>query len=123
LRNKIESKLEEILGYKVTVILRTGIDLQEVVKRNPFVGHVEDTELYVTFLSNEPAAEAVDALASYKNSVDNFSVIGREVYLWCRRGYGRSLFSNRFLEQKLSVLATTRNWKTVNKIISMINRE
>lgn len=32
----IEKKLEEVLGYNVTAILRTVSELEEVTKQNPF---------------------------------------------------------------------------------------
>jgi uncharacterized protein (DUF1697 family) len=31
-------------------------------------------------------------------------------------GYGRSKLSNAFLEERLGVAATTRNWKTVGRL-------
>ncbi len=123
LQNKIESKLEEVLGYTVTAIIRTASELDEVIQRNPFAGTVDDGMLYVTFLSKEPSAEEIDRLASHKSDVDDFRLLNREVYLVCRKGYGRSVFSNSFLENKLGVLATTRNWQTVNRIASMIRDE
>lgn len=125
LKERTESKLKEALGYEVTVMIRTLSELEAVIKQNPFAKSedLEDGKLYVTFLSKVPTAETVDVLASYKNNVDDVCVLNREVYLLCRKGYGRTLFSNHFLETKLGVLATTRNWTTVNKIASMARRE
>ncbi len=38
------------------------------------------------------------------------------VYTVCSKNYGKLVFSNNFLEKKLSVNATTRNLATMNKI-------
>ena len=45
-----------------------------------------------------------------------FSDSQEEVYLFCPDGYGRTRLSNSFFEKKLGVVATTRNWNTVNKL-------
>ena len=46
-------------------------------------------------------------------------VFGREIYLYCPHGYGDTKLSNANIERKLSVGATTRNWKTVNTLLAM----
>lgn len=117
---KIEAELESVLGYKVTSIIRTADELEKVIKQNPFSTSEGFEKQYVTFLHGEPAAEAVDRLMSYKNDVDDFCIINREVFLLCGKGYGKTKFSNHFLESKLDVLATTRNWKTINKVLNMM---
>ncbi|MFB9758893.1 DUF1697 domain-containing protein [Ectobacillus funiculus] len=117
---KIETELENVLGYKVTSIIRTADELEEIIKQNPFSASEDVEKQYVTFLHREPTVEAGDRLMSYKNDVDDFCVTHREVFLLCGKGYGKTKFSNHFLESKLDVLATTRNWKTVNKILNMI---
>ncbi|WP_144940250.1 DUF1697 domain-containing protein [Paenibacillus sp. 32O-W] len=119
--HKIESRLKETLGYEVTVVLRTMEELEEVVERNPYdlPSLTPDEKVYVSFLSGEPAQEAKDRLLSYKNEIDDYRLRTREVYILCRKGYGKSLFSNNFLEKKLGLAATTRNWATVNKLVAM----
>jgi uncharacterized protein (DUF1697 family) len=49
-------------------------------------------------------------------------VVGRDVYLFCPEGYGRTKLSNAFFEKHLSSEATTRNWKTVTTLVSMAKR-
>jgi uncharacterized protein (DUF1697 family) len=58
-------------------------------------------------------------LAAVKNDVDEIRLLGSEVYILCRNGYGKTLFSNTFIEKKLMVSATTRNWATVEKLFSL----
>ncbi|MEK8107898.1 hypothetical protein NKG94_28095 [Micromonospora sp. M12] len=50
----------------------------------------------------------------------SFTVTGREVFLhFVDGGYGRSRFTNAYLEKKLGVVATTRNWKSVRALAEM----
>ncbi|MCP1305721.1 hypothetical protein [Paenibacillus tyrfis] len=69
-----------------------------------------------------PTAEAIAHFESYNNDVDDFRVLNREVYILSWKGYGKSLFSNNFVEKKLKVAATTRNWETVNKLSDLSRR-
>ena len=50
---------------------------------------------------------------------DEHVVRGREVYLRCPNGYGRSKLGNAFLEQALGTTATTRNWTTVGTLLEL----
>ncbi|RED66198.1 DUF1697 domain-containing protein [Cohnella lupini] len=116
----IEQAIEKSF-FQVTVVLRTVKELEEVVSDTPYrVTDLAETDsLYVTFLAENPSAEAIDRCYSFKNEVDEFTIVDREVYILIHKSYGTSKFSNNFLESKLKVKATTRNWATVNKLISM----
>ena len=50
---------------------------------------------------------------------DEFRLLGREVYLHCPNGYGKTKINNAFFERTLGVSATTRNWKTVTTLATM----
>ncbi|MDB5054587.1 MAG: hypothetical protein JWM44_2637 [Bacilli bacterium] len=117
----IESKLKDVLGYQVPVIVRTLDELEGIIRQTPFpLNEISENEkLYVSFLSKGPTAEAIEKLLSYKNDIDDFRVLNREVYILCRKGYGNTLYSNTFLEKKLGVTSTSRNWETINKIITI----
>lgn len=118
---KLQLQIDQEFGFDVPVIVRTADELEAVLERNPFEEEVkkEAGKLYVTLLADLPPAEAVAALESLQTEVDLFRVIGREVYILCRESYGRSQFSNNFLEKKLKLAATTRNWATMNKLVQM----
>jgi uncharacterized protein (DUF1697 family) len=59
---------------------------------------------------------------SRDNFGDEFIICDREIYLFCPHGYGKTKFSNTFFEKRLSILATTRNWKTVNALYEIAER-
>jgi uncharacterized protein (DUF1697 family) len=58
------------------------------------------------------------ALDTYAGEGEEFHINGREVYI-LTGGYADTKFSNTFIEKKLRVAATTRNWATVNKVIEL----
>jgi uncharacterized protein (DUF1697 family) len=73
----------------------------------------------VTFFSAGPGRDSLKALEGVKSGRDRFAVIGKEAYLFCPDGYGRTKYSNDFFERKLGLSATTRNWNTVNRLLEM----
>jgi uncharacterized protein (DUF1697 family) len=114
---QIESKINEIYGFQVPVIIRTADDLAKIIASNPF--KTESTEnLYVTFLSNLPNSNHLEKLTELNYLPDEFIVIEKDIYLNVS-SYGTTKLSNSFFENKLKVTATTRNWNTVNKLLAI----
>lgn len=118
--NKIETKLLKSLGYEVKTFLKTHPDLETVIKKNPFKKYPEDMGLHVSFLSGKPDEELVKLLLALQTEFEQFRFTNTEAYILVRKGaYGETKFSNTFLEKKLKLHATTRNWATVNKMLEM----
>jgi uncharacterized protein (DUF1697 family) len=112
--------IEAALGTKVPVLLRTSDELAEIVDANPFISRGEDPKtLHVTFLGAVPLTAAVKVASQKKSDDDEFVVIGRQVYLSCPNGYGRTKLTNTFFEKSLGSEATTRNWATVTELADM----
>lgn len=114
----IEKKISRDLGLNVTVLLRTKTQLARVLAGNPFSGR-EPAKLHVTFLAATPDRRLVRGLDPTRAKPDEFRVAGREIYLHCPNGYGRSKLTNAYFEKQLGVAATTRNWKTVTKLAEL----
>lgn len=125
LERKIESSLEQALGYEVATFLRTTEELAAVARHEPFAAAeiaAEGNALYVAFLSDEPGEEATRKLLSFANEVDDFHVNGREVYMLNRKKIGESKFSGALLERTLGAQATVRNSTTVRKLAAKYSR-
>lgn len=121
LASRIEIGIQQSFGYQVPVFIRDEAELQQIKVSNPFL-HQEGTvldRLYVTFLAAPLAQHSLVDLEVPAQSNDEFRVIGREIYLHCPGGYGRTTLSNNFFEKKLGKLATTRNWKTVTALCDL----
>ena len=113
----IERALEERFGHPIKVVLRTHAELCSVLDHNPLGGGGRDpARLHVTFLADRPAKSLVTALDPDAFGPDEFRVVGREVYVHCPDGYGRTKITNTFFERALAVVATTRNLKTVGEL-------
>ena|ERR1022692_1828523 len=115
--SKIEKEVKDHFGFRVAVIIRTKDELRRLVEGVPFKGR--DDKFHVTFLSATPDRFQVEEIQAVKDKAEEFSISGKDIYLFCPNGYGRTRLSNAFFERKLKVSATTRNWRTVNALLSM----
>src|SRR5438552_2653027 len=117
LENTIQGRIDAELGLSVRVVVRSRDDLRRIVEKNPFLAERKDpATLHVTFLADKPSAARLRDVDPRVGEPDEFRVEGREVYLCCPNGYGRTKLNNVFFEKKLGVTATTRNWKTVTTL-------
>jgi uncharacterized protein (DUF1697 family) len=120
LTRAIERRIARDLGLDVAVILRSSTQLARIVGANPFARKErEPTRLHVTFLAETPPGAAARELSSGDFAPDALHVQGKEVYLHTPQGYGRTKLNGAFFEQKLGVVATTRNWRTVTKLAEL----
>ncbi|WP_159882004.1 DUF1697 domain-containing protein [Paenibacillus puerhi] len=121
LHKRIEKGIEATFGYQVPVVVRTVGDLERILTGCPFPADslASGESLYVALLAQSPSEEGVQRLLACSSEIDEYRLAGDEVYILCRQGLGKSMFSNNFLEKKLKVAATTRNWQTMNKLAAL----
>jgi uncharacterized protein (DUF1697 family) len=117
----IERKISTDFGFSVPVLVRSAKEMEKVVERNPFISDsaIDPSKLHVTFLSDAAPKKAIEQLEPLITKPEQFRIIGREIYLYCPNGYSNTKLSNAAIEKKLSLGATTRNWKTVNTLLAM----
>jgi uncharacterized protein (DUF1697 family) len=116
----VEKAIARDLGLKVTVLVRTKVQLAKVVANNPFAEKAnEQAKLHVAFLADAPSRARIRELDPAYGRPDEFRVAGREIYLYYPNGYGRTKINNAYFEKMLGVAATTRNWNTVTKLADL----
>ena len=91
--------------------------MQQVVKDNPFP-NAATSELHVGFMARQPGKQSVAGLDGEPYRPDEFVVRGSEVYLRLPNGMGRSKLPP-YLDRRLKVPTTYRNWKTIAKLIEL----
>jgi len=121
---KIETAIFEKYAFEVPVIIRTKEEIQEIINSNPFLNEdsINPEKLHVTFLSKKPLTINLNSIEPLNYLPDRFRMAGREIFLHCPVNYGETKLSNKFFESKLKVSATTRNWKTVNRLFEMLTQ-
>jgi uncharacterized protein (DUF1697 family) len=118
LESKIETYLQEKLGYAVATMIRSTAELAQVAAYRPFSEaelNGDGNALYVAFLRDTPAHEAQQKMLAMRTAVDEFHFNGREMYWLCRTKFNDSMFKGN-LEKILGMSVTVRNSTTIRKM-------
>ncbi len=117
----ISSKIEFEFGLEVPVIVLNTTMLKIIIENNPFPKEKnKDTKfLHVTFLSGRSAGFDEESIIEKKQPGEEIVFTSEAVYLFCPNGYGKTKLNNNFLESRLKVKATTRNWKTTTELLKL----
>ncbi len=118
---RISRAIAEYSGYEIPVVLRTIEQLRNAIRSNPFLdaGAAADA-LHILFLAGSPERHRVDSLDPNRSRPDAFAVRGQEIYLYLPNGVARTKLTNDYFDSKLSTMSTGRNWRTVNKLLEMM---
>ncbi len=118
----VTASIKEQFGYSIPVVTRTASEFEGIVQANPFaeIG-AEANKLHVMFLADLPDSARVEALDPDRSPGDEFAVLGREVFLHCPNGVARTKLTNAYFDSSLSTTSTSRNWRTVGKLLEMAN--
>lgn len=120
---RIERRIEKQLSLRVPVVLRSAAELAAVAARNPFLAAGADPDaLHVMFLAARPNAAQGRALDPARSPGDEFALVGRELYLRLPGGMARTRLTNAYFDKALTTVSTTRNWRTVLKLIELATR-
>ena len=110
----IHIKIKEEYGYDVLVLVKRVKEIEEILQNNPY-SNLAEKQIYFTFLFNKTEIKEIDVDAKE----DEFTILKDIVYVNAAGGYGKTKLTNNFFEGKLKVSATTRNFKTTNKLIEL----
>lgn len=118
IRKRIESKLAIVLGYDVTVFIRTIPELRELIDLQPFKDQEkEGASFLVTFLATTPQDFPIQLPFTIpKSRALILSANDREIFS-VTHGGGEGGLPNQFLESKLKMKATTRNMNIVMELV------
>lgn len=116
---RLERQLAESAGFEVPVVLRTQAELAATLAALPFAEAAAET-IAVSFLATAPPVDALAHLDAATFEPERFALVGRELYLWLPNGMGRSKLAGTLARQKSVAAATTRTWRTVETLATMV---
>ena len=119
----IEHRIAHDFGDSPAVILRSVHELRRIGTASPFAKKGADpARHHVTFLAEAPSRATLKALQLPPSGKDELVVDGREVYVSTPNGYAGTKYTGTFIERRLGVVSTTRNWNTVSKLCELASR-
>jgi uncharacterized protein (DUF1697 family) len=121
LSKKIEARILAAYAFEVPTFIINKTALEKIIFENPFEINTENefSKPYVIFLEELPSNEQIDKLMALNSENEQFVFNGNVIYIVYKNGAGKSKLTNSFFESKLKIKATTRNWNTVNKLMTL----
>jgi uncharacterized protein (DUF1697 family) len=123
----VETRVHELIrdhiGPELAVIARTGAQLEEALEANPFREGYDLSRVFFVSFSGTPPGQKVDELMSLDISPEKLAFGNNTAYMYIPGAYGRGTLSGTFLEKKLGIPATMRNFNTMNRLVTMSREE
>jgi len=108
-------------GFEPNVLILERKELEHIAEKNPFPEAESDPKsLHVGFLDSIPGFPDLEKLESLRAESERFHLSERAFYLHEPNGVGRSKLAAN-TEKLLGVSMTSRNWRTVARIVSMLS--
>lgn len=122
---KIKQEIFKTFGHEVPVIVIGKNDLELCFKNNPFLKQkdVDTKKLYLAFISKELSSSAINELKISQFKPDEAVIDGNRIFIKYDIGAGKTRLDQKYIEKKLNVTATIRNWNTVTKLLEMYEEE
>ena len=123
--SEISTHIQKLIGtefsYNIPVITLTTDELKTCFLENPYLKKGQDIKfLHVTFLEGLPKKELLKNLNINTYNNDAYQIIGKCIYLHTPDGFAKTKFNNIQFEKKLNTITTTRNWRTVSKLVTLL---
>ncbi|WP_431133797.1 DUF1697 domain-containing protein [Psychroserpens mesophilus] len=114
----IQKAIKNYFEFDVPVIAKTRTQLQIIFDACPFSKEKKENSYFIIF--NEiPKRDLIDLVSSISFENEEFVIINDCLYYHSSKGYGQSKFNMNSFEKKLNVKATSRNYKTMLKLIAI----
>lgn len=127
LKPELEAVIQKFFGLDIPVILRSIPELKKIKADIPFseaeiseIGSsVEGEVLYLFLFAETPSQKDIERISVHKEGSDRFEIKGRDMYVLFDKTIRNSKLAG--VLQKTEVSVTSRNMKTVNKLIEQAN--
>lgn len=115
---KISKEIENKFGWEVPVLVKTSDEVANILKNCPFE-EAKKLEAYFMLLASPPKKELMEMVREISYPNEEFVLTPNCVYIHYGNGAGKAKLNNNFFEKKLKVDATTRNYRTLVKLVEL----
>jgi uncharacterized protein (DUF1697 family) len=120
LAQSIHDAIRNEFGFDISVMVRQMSEIEAIIARDPFAGQFEShKDLHVFFLDAELTENQRALLEAQACETEIYDINGRHVSVLLKKSILDSAVGKGFIDKKLRVSATARNWRTVQKIAEL----
>jgi uncharacterized protein (DUF1697 family) len=117
----IKQEIFKVFGHEVPIVVIAKEDLVACFKNNPFLKEkdIDVKKLYVAFISTILQSTSINDLKISQFKPDEASIDASRIFIKYAVGAGKTRFDQKYIEKKLNVTATIRNWNTVTELLKL----
>lgn len=116
---KVKTIIKENIGADLKIIVKTPAEIKTVLAENPFGEGYDISRVFFTLFNDIPGENLVNGLKNLSFGNDKFIFTPHAIYLFIPGSAAETKLNNNFLERKLKIDATTRNFNTLSKMIEL----
>jgi uncharacterized protein (DUF1697 family) len=118
LADNVKEIIKTNFGLTIEMIIKTKAELNDIIAHNPYDKEKEtdNSKRVVAMLSEKTGPEKTQIFKEDSKITENYYTNGDLIYIYYHDGAGRSKFTNNYIEKKLKVTSTARNWNTILKM-------
>jgi uncharacterized protein (DUF1697 family) len=117
----IKQEIYKVFGFDVPIIVISKADLEACFTNCKFLKEqeVDTKKLYVAFVSKELKTDNINDLKMSQFKPDEVQIDTTRIFIKYHIGAGKTRLDQKYIEKKLNLTATIRNWNTVTQLLKM----
>ena len=117
----IKQEIQKTFGHDVPVVVIGKQDLELCFKNSPYYNeeNVDSKKLYVAFISTVLKPEAINNLQISNFKPDEATIDENRIFIKYDVGAGKTKLDQNYIEKKLNVIATIRNWNSITQLLKI----
>lgn len=121
----IKQEIYRVFGYDVPIIVISKADLQACFANCNFLKEkdVDTKKLIVAFVSKELKADSINDLKMSQFKPDEVQIDNTRIFIKYHIGAGKTRLDQKYIEKKLNLTATIRNWNTVSQLLKIYEEQ
>ncbi len=114
----ISEAIQIKFGWELPILVLTPSEIENILENCPF-SEEKKVKSYFVILSEKPSDRLLKEVSSIQYPNEEIIIIDNCIYFYASKGYGRTKFNMNTFEKKLNVKATSRNYRTMTKLLEL----
>lgn len=118
IENIFEEAFYKYFKFEVPFIVKHQSDLESMIESFDLTDL--EKNCYITMMKHEYHGDLHEAIEKARKPDDSYKIFKDYLCVFVPTGYGKSKLTNQFIEKKGHVTCTTRNLRTMKKILALM---
>jgi uncharacterized protein (DUF1697 family) len=111
----------DTFGFDIPVLVKTRKQVEVIISDTPYGDEelISNNKTYFVLLFESPPQQLQAIFKAMNFPNEAFQITESCIHLMCFNGYGKAKLSSKLIETKLNVIATARNYRTMQNILAL----